>query len=151
MHGPIRERDIMTQAHLRPCPSCDRHVRVSEGGCPFCGESLSDTFRAAPRPLGPGARLSRAALFAFGTGTMAVVGACSSSTPLYGAPPVALDAGDDAESIADAAVVPDASAEPDAPVATPAYGAPGQPVEALDASDDHHVGVTPLYGIAPGH
>jgi hypothetical protein len=150
----------MTQSHLRPCPSCARHVRVSEGGCPFCGESLSDEFRAAPRPLGPGARLSRAALFAFGTGTLAAAGACSSSSavPAYGSP-VMFDAGDGGESVAaDAAVVPDASAdsstadaEPDAPVATPAYGAPGQPIEPVDASDDQHVGVTPLYGIAPVH
>jgi len=148
----------MTQAHLRPCPSCARHVRVNEGGCPFCGESLSDEFRAAPRPRGPGARLSRAALFAFGSGTLAVAGACSSSSdtpvPVYGSP-VMLDAGDGGESVApDATVVPDAStadAEPDVPVATPAYGAPGQPVEPVDASDDQHVGVTPLYGIAPVH
>jgi hypothetical protein len=144
----------MTQSHLRPCPSCARHVRVSEGGCPFCGESLSDEFRAAPPPRGPGARLGRAALFAFGTGTLTLASACastSSSTPAYGVP-FMFDAGDDGESTApDAAVVPDALVEPDAPVATPVYGAPGQPVEPTDASDDHHVGVTPLYGIAPGH
>jgi hypothetical protein len=142
----------MTQSHLRPCPSCARHVRVNEGGCPFCGESLSDEFRAVPRPLGPGVRLGRAALFAFGTGTLTLASACSSSaTPLYGAS-FMFDAGDDGESTTpDGAVVPDASAEPDAPVATPAYGAPGEPVEPTDASDDHHVGVTPLYGIAPGH
>jgi hypothetical protein len=155
---PIRERDVMTQSHLRPCPSCARHVRVSEGGCPFCGESLSDAFRAAPRPQGPGARLGRAALFAFGTGTLTLASACSSSsdTPLYGVPPgtapIALDAGDDGETTAsDGAVGPDASAEPDAPGVTPVYGSPVQPVEPTDASDDHHVGVTPLYGIAPGH
>ena len=146
----------MAQSHLRPCPSCARHVRVNEGGCPFCGESLSDEFRAAPRPLGPGARLGRAALFAFGTGTLTLASACSSSTPLYGVPPgtapIALDAGDDGETTAaDAAVVPDASAEPDAPVVAPMYGAPAHPVEPTDASDDQHVGVTPLYGIAPGH
>jgi hypothetical protein len=94
--------------------------------------------------------LSRAALFAFGTGTLTLASACSSSTPLYGAP-FMFDAGDEGESTApDGAVVPDASATDDAPVATPAYGAPGQPVETLDASDDHF-GVTPLYGIAPGH
>ncbi len=156
----------MTQSHLRPCPSCARHVRVSEGGCPFCGESFSDEFRAVPRPLGPGARLGRAALFAFGTGTLTLASACSSSssTPAYGLPPgtpvpvygapVMFDAGDgdDGETTAsDAAVGTDASATDDAPVATPAYGAPGQPVEPTDASDDQHVGVTPLYGIAPGH
>jgi hypothetical protein len=148
----------MAQAHLRPCPSCARHVRVSEADCPFCGAALSDEFRAAPRPRGPAARLSRAALFAFGSGTLAVAGGCSSSSdtpvPLYGSP-IMVDAGADGERVApDATVVPDAStadAEPDSPVATPAYGAPGQPVEPVDAGDDGHVGVTPLYGIAPGH
>ncbi len=96
--------------------------------------------------------MSRAALFAFGTGTLTLASACNStSTPLYGAPYM-FDGGDDAESTPpDAAVVPDASAIDDAPVATPVYGAPAQPAEPTDASDDQHVGVTPLYGIAPGH
>jgi hypothetical protein len=57
-------------AHLRPCPGCSRHVRVSEGACPFCGVSLDPSFRATPAPVGPSRRLSRAALFAFGTGTL---------------------------------------------------------------------------------
>jgi hypothetical protein len=140
----------MIQAHLRPCPGCARHVRVDEGGCPFCSEALTDEFRAGARPQGPGARLSRAALFAFGTGTLALANACSSSsTPPYGVPVMFEDAGDGGGSVAPEASTPDAT-EPDGPVATPAYGAPGQPVEPADASEDH-VGVTPLYGIAPGH
>jgi len=142
----------MTQAHLRPCPSCERHVRVNEGGCPFCGAQLTDDFRAGVRPQGPAARLSRAALFAFGTGAVAMAPACSSSSssPAYGAPFMFGDAGEDA-----ASPVPDASTEastpaPDSgpPMAQPAYGI-AVPIE--DASDDHHVGVTPLYGIAPGN
>jgi hypothetical protein len=144
----------MTQAHLRPCPSCERHVRVNEGGCPFCGVQFTDAFRAGPRPHGPTARLSRAALFAFGTGTLALAPGCSSSssvpTPAYGAPAMVEDAGDDG-----ATTVPDGSTEastpvPDSgpPMAQPAYGI-AVPIE--DASDDHHVGVTPLYGIAPGN
>ena len=24
-------------APLVPCPSCQRHVRITEGACPFCG------------------------------------------------------------------------------------------------------------------
>jgi hypothetical protein len=58
----------MTAAHLRPCPGCSRHVRVSEGACPFCGVLLEPAFHVAPAPVGPSKRLSRAALFAFGTG-----------------------------------------------------------------------------------
>jgi len=71
----------MTQSHLRACAACARHVRVSEVSCPFCGVALSDEFRASPAPLPPRARLSRAALFAFGTGTLAIAAACSSTSP----------------------------------------------------------------------
>jgi hypothetical protein len=69
----------MTKSHLRACAACARHVRVSEVACPFCGALLSEAFRASPAPLPPRARLSRAALFAFGTGAMALASACSSS------------------------------------------------------------------------
>ena len=85
----------MTRAHLRPCPGCSRHVRVSEGACPFCAASLDASFRAAPAPVPPSRRLSRAALFAFGTGTLVLAPAaivtvalgtdCSGSSA-YGAP-----------------------------------------------------------------
>jgi len=132
---------------------------VNEDGCPFCGAQFTDAFRAGPRPQGPTARLSRAALFAFGTGAVAFAPGCSSSSsssppvavPVYGAPGMVEDAGDDGATT----TVPDASAEastpaPDSgpPMAQPAYGI-AVPIE--DASDDHHVGVTPLYGIAPGN
>ncbi len=85
----------MTRAHLRPCPGCSRHVRVSEGACPFCAASLDASFRAAPAPVPPSRRLSRAAHFAFGTGTLVLAPAaivtvalgtdCSGSSA-YGAP-----------------------------------------------------------------
>jgi hypothetical protein len=81
----------MTRSHLRACPSCARHVRVSEKTCPFCGGPLAEAFRAAPAPRAPGARLTRAALFAFGTGVLAVAPGCSSSSATGGG-----DAGTDA-------------------------------------------------------
>jgi hypothetical protein len=71
----------MKGSHLRACAKCSRHVRVSESACPFCGVALSEAFRASPAPLPPRARLSRAALFAFGTGTLALAPGCSSSSP----------------------------------------------------------------------
>jgi hypothetical protein len=87
----------MAKSHLRACLKCARHVRVSEVACPFCGDALSEAFRASPAPLPPRARLSRAALFAFGTGTAtlasagALTSACSSATsapaPAYGSAP----------------------------------------------------------------
>ena len=46
---------------------------MSEKACPFCGRALSADFRASPAPRAPAARLSRAALFAAGTG-VAVLG-----------------------------------------------------------------------------
>jgi hypothetical protein len=69
----------MNRPHLRPCPGCSRHVRVSEVACPFCGVSLDASFAAAPAPIPPSVRLSRAALFAYGTGAL-VLGSAASAT-----------------------------------------------------------------------
>jgi hypothetical protein len=49
--------------HLVPCPACERHVRVSETRCPFCGEGLD--LANSPLPVLPTRRLGRAATFAF--------------------------------------------------------------------------------------
>jgi hypothetical protein len=70
----------MTKSQLRACPSCARHVRVTEPACPFCGDALSEAFQEARAPQPPALRLTRAALFAFGTGAMAVASGCSSSS-----------------------------------------------------------------------
>ena len=70
----------MSQPRLVACSSCARHVRVSETACPFCGSVLPDSLREGAPPQPPGARLTRAALFAFGTGTLALAPACSSSS-----------------------------------------------------------------------
>ena len=75
----------MTTAHLRPCPACSRHARVSEAACPFCGQALGPAFRAAPRPRTPSARLSRAAMVAVGAGALGLTPGCSS---LYGGTPL---------------------------------------------------------------
>src|ERR1700677_1330933 len=83
-------------AMLRACPSCSRHVRVSEPTCPFCGRDLDEAFRSAPSPRAPAARLSRAALFAVGAAGW-VAGSTSfpdggSSGSAYGANPCPDDA-----------------------------------------------------------
>jgi hypothetical protein len=81
-------------AHLRPCPGCSRHVRVSEGACPFCSASLDASFQASPAPVGPSRRLARAAFFAFGTGTLVLAPALSvGCQAVYGGPPVPEDGG----------------------------------------------------------
>jgi hypothetical protein len=78
----------MSKAPLAACPSCARHVRVSEASCPFCRTSLPAAFGARPAPRPPPGRLTRAALYALGAaGTMSASIACGSASSLYGAPP----------------------------------------------------------------
>jgi hypothetical protein len=137
----------MTRPHLRACSSCARHVRVSEEACPFCGSALADSFRAAPAPQAPGARLTRAALFAFGAGTLALTPACSSSTSSTATTDAGQSDGQTQESL-------DSGLQP-------AYGGPGlgedggglQPVYGAPA-DSGVIGVIdsgaePAYGGAP--
>jgi hypothetical protein len=156
----------MMQVHLRPCPACSRHARVSETACPFCGAAFSDAFRGTARPEGPTTRLTRAALFAFGAaGTVGggaagvaalstTTTACSSSSePGYGgvAPPddasPGIDTGTpvvDDGSVGTVTPLYGASAildGGDGGVAIPIYGAPFT----TDASDDGPV-ATPAYG-----
>jgi hypothetical protein len=62
---------------LLACPACGRHVRVSESACPFCKSPLPPDFAEATLPRGPGARMSRAALLAFGATSLTLAAACS--------------------------------------------------------------------------
>jgi hypothetical protein len=66
---------------LAPCPSCRRHVRLSETLCPFCSAGLPTRERATSAAT-PRARLSRAALFAAGATLMGAAACSSSSTNL---------------------------------------------------------------------
>ena len=113
----------MTKPHLRACPACARHVRVNEPACPFCGGPLGDAFHAAVAPSPPRTSLTRAALFAFGTGTLALAPGCSSSPS--GSPVVDGGGSEDSSS----------------PVVDAAYGGP--PIGS-DAG-----GIAPAYGGAP--
>jgi hypothetical protein len=59
-------------AHLAPCPSCSRHVRVSDSACPFCSATLpADLAGQGASPL-PSERLGRAALATFRSTVSAV-------------------------------------------------------------------------------
>ncbi|MEC7524992.1 MAG: hypothetical protein VYE22_34240 [Myxococcota bacterium] len=113
-------------SHLLPCDGCDRHVRADEPTCPFCGDSLRH--RGAPQL--PGARLGRAATFAFGAALAAATASgCGESH----------DRTDGGEPPADAAEPPaDAGIERDSGTVAPPYGTP---------PDDG--GFAPLYGGAP--
>jgi hypothetical protein len=123
--------------HLAPCPSCARHVRVSEARCPFCDGGLNDTFHALPAPQPPMRRLKRAALYAVGASGL-VLGACSSSSSntmtqaLYGGPP--------ADAAADAA---------DGGQVVALYGAPPADVWAPPADAGVDVQGVALYGGPP--
>jgi hypothetical protein len=147
-------------AQLLPCPSCARHVRLTETGCPFCGVAI-DLSEAPTRPM-PVQRLGRAATFAFGAAVATSVAACSGNpVPLYGAPPVDTGTaqqdggvaplyGAPSDAGSDAAVLamyggppPDAGTDAGGPA--PAYGAP-----VFDANLDHDAGgASADYGAPP--
>jgi hypothetical protein len=135
----------MTRSHFVPCPSCSRHIRASEGSCPFCSASITATSVAPPAPS---SRLSRAALIAFGAGTLVLAPACSSSggieecapsncAPPYGAMPPFEDSGapeDGSLVLADAQVgMPDAT---DGGAATTDSGGDGGGEASIDGGDE---------------
>lgn len=144
-------------ASLVPCPSCARHVRVTDARCPFCTSALPASLaqRAVPNTT---QRLSRAAAFAF-TASLAVAGCSSSPTPGTDASTsdsVSTDRGNGTE----AAVPSDVVSATDTPVATdsgapqdnggamPLYGAPADVV--IPPADVQDAGaVAPLYGGPP--
>jgi hypothetical protein len=82
---------------LLPCPHCQRHHRVCEPTCPFCGGALPPC-QAARQSRARG-RLNRATLFAAGA---ALIGGATcdnrSANAHYGLPGIAMnpDAGQDA-------------------------------------------------------
>ena len=68
---------------LRPCPSCGRHVKATEGQCPFCATAMPEGFEDFQYPT-INKRLGRAAIAAFGA-TLALAGCGSSTAPIDGA------------------------------------------------------------------
>jgi hypothetical protein len=113
-------------AQLLPCPSCSRHVRRTENGCPFCGAALE--LAELPLKAMPTQRLGRAATFAFGAAVATSVAACSGGpAPAYGAPAV------------DTGIVADGGSDGGA---VPLYGGPPQ-----DAGND--AGMLAMYGGPP--
>jgi hypothetical protein len=66
----------MKRASLFTCPACARHVRVGDSACPFCAASLADATRSFTARPPPKVRMSRAALYAFGVGSLTVATAC---------------------------------------------------------------------------
>jgi hypothetical protein len=71
-------------SHLIACPACARHVRAHEPVCPFCAGALP-VERPEPLAPAPGARLSRAAIFAFGAAVS--LGGCTREASTSPSPP----------------------------------------------------------------
>jgi hypothetical protein len=157
----------MTASHLVACPGCARHVRASEPACPFCSAALPEGLRESVPREGPSVRLSRAALVAFGVGSLTVAAAgCSSNTTTntvipYGVPPHV-----DAASEQDDAGAKDTGPRHDAgrqdvnvavPYGVPVYGAPppvdaGSPHDAEGTKDSGRQDAVmgePPYGVPP--
>jgi hypothetical protein len=125
---------------------------VSASACPFCNAALDASFRASPAPVPPSVRLSRAALVAFGSGTLSLAAACGGATT-GGVVPT--DAG------ADSGVTsrPDSGEEDSGFIVGQAYGAimlpddsgapdTGTTEETPDAGTDAP-GIQPPYGAPP--
>lgn len=123
-------------APLAPCPSCMRHVQVTEPACPFCAAPLAEI---APPTFDAQAVPRRVAHFALAVGASLALGACpspSSPAGVYGAAPLPSPAQrGDASAMR---VAPDAPAAPPAPTVPPGtvtddgsrgevYGAPPRP------------------------
>lgn len=123
---------------LLPCDSCDRHVRVSESACPFCGAPRR-AVAAPPGALDLPTRLSRSAIVALAAAALAGPTACGGQSaaepppdtpvaPMYGAPaPVEdppLPGGQDPEQTSPGPAAP-TDPKPAPPVA--AYGGPPRP------------------------
>jgi hypothetical protein len=161
---------------LVPCPSCARHVKSSESACPFCSASLSgQTISRAPVVR---KRLERLAMFTFAA-TLAVTGCAAVGGddddkqeqdlggvhPMYGMPPVAVDAGhaDSGHPATDAGPpctpVTDDNNDIDNGGFAAMYGMPPVhpthpcPVEPTDAGPAHEDagGFHPMYGMPPAH
>jgi hypothetical protein len=155
----------MNKSHLVSCAACARHVRASEASCPFCHAALPQALRGSLPRRPPPPRLSRAALFAFGTGAATIATACGGSVdsggttqqadggshdsgvmgePAYGGGPHDFDAGADTGSAAlYGGIFPG-----DASVGPQDAGTPEDASESSDASPPD-TGVVPPYGQPP--
>lgn len=118
---------------LVPCAGCGRHVRTSDSACPFCGQTIDRDAANRAVPRSGGARLGRAALFAFGATIAATAAAC-------GTTPSNPDASGNDAQVQDTGVAPDAGS-------MALYGAPpadtGVDTDADDGSPGARYGAVP--------
>ncbi|MBL8604701.1 MAG: hypothetical protein JNK72_22435 [Myxococcales bacterium] len=131
---------------LVPCPSCGRHVRVSEAACPFCATALPTDLAARAIPSSSG-RLKRAAAFAF-TATLTLAGCSDDPTPAADSGAVVDAGGSDAGSQTTDSGVRDAGPGDDGG-AMALYGGPPVDAGSADAGPRDDGGAMALYGGPP--
>lgn len=132
---------------LTPCPSCQRHVLVSESSCPFCSAPLSSHMAGLTPRTAPRGALSRAALFAFGTSAALATASCSDDGGDGSSAPH--DASTDARVVDGGADThPDASDGLRDATVGDASDAKAQVPVSPDAGDDDLGGIVPLYALA---
>ena len=108
---------------LAPCPSCRRHIRITEDACPFCSVALESAELARGAVPGSSQRLTRAAMFVFGATLATSPAGCDGDTQNpTGAQGSVTGTGTGAAG-ASGTGASDAGGEGGAPV--PLYGGPG--------------------------
>jgi len=112
---------------LAPCPACHRHVRASDGSCPFCGTGLK-VVATVPSAVG---RLARGALFAFASS----VAACGGSTAPEPTTTSDTGSGGAADTRGDTAPALDTRSDDTGNVAPP-YGIPPDDTGVVDDTGD---------------
>jgi hypothetical protein len=116
---------------LLACPSCGRHVRLSELACPFCEAPLPLSFANTILPRASGLRSSRGALFALGATSLALAAGCSHP---------------DALATSDAGIVTTVAASRDGAVSNRSDAG-----QAEDDADDNDEAAIAVYGGPPPH
>ena len=122
--------------HLRSCVKCERHIRISEAACPFCGTAVAAERRTPPARGNPATRLRRAATLA----TMASVG-------VVGAVDLAACGSSSTAAVGPEDAAPEDAAPDNLVSVGPLYGLASAP-DASDAGPDVIVGADAAYGVA---
>jgi hypothetical protein len=84
------------------CGACGRHMKSSEGQCPFCGETA---LRARPSVGEPFLRMATAAAVVAGVASVTGCSDSNSSGVVFYGAPLITDAGSDSSTATDASVV----------------------------------------------
>jgi hypothetical protein len=131
-------------ARLVPCPACARHVRVTEGTCPFCRGALASWVGESVAPDPPPKGLARAGLYTYGK--------TAAAKAAFGAAVLAVAACDSHHAPAPVDSIPAVAPSPGAQAQVSVYGAPPPQPPPQDASSgavDAGLGQVQIYGSPP--